>query len=150
MEWGSCTATDDYEVEGWECATVEVPLSYDGPTRRSITIALTRLPATDHATRIGSLLVNPGGPGGSGIEAVHFLVDELPGTEVGSTSSASTRGATALHAGRLRGGRRQGRRGRSGPDAGTPAEITALVDRLAAPRRAAPTPRVTCSLTWGR
>ena len=30
------------------------------------------------STRIGSLFVNPGGPGGSGIETVHYLVDELP------------------------------------------------------------------------
>ncbi|HEY8094151.1 MAG TPA: hypothetical protein VID93_10220, partial [Acidimicrobiales bacterium] len=78
VDWKSCPASDDYEVKGWECGTVDVPLDYAKPEGESITLALTRLPASDQATRIGSLLVNPGGPGGSGIETVHFLVDELP------------------------------------------------------------------------
>ena len=78
VAWAACPDSDDYDVEGWECGTIEVPLDYDQPQGQTITIALTRAPATDQATRIGSLVVNPGGPGGSGIEAAHFLVDELP------------------------------------------------------------------------
>ncbi|MGW0230430.1 alpha/beta fold hydrolase [Actinopolymorpha singaporensis] len=49
-----------------DCGTVEVPLNYADPSGRSISVAVTRLPATDHAHRLGSLAVNPGGPGGSG------------------------------------------------------------------------------------
>ena len=47
-----------------------VPLDYDRPRGATISIALTRLPATDPARRIGSLFLNPGGPGGSGVDFV--------------------------------------------------------------------------------
>jgi len=49
-----------------QCGTLQVPLDYSTPDGRRITIAFTRLPATDQAHRLGSLALNPGGPGGSG------------------------------------------------------------------------------------
>ncbi len=49
-----------------ECGTVSVPLDHDRPRGRHITVALTRLKAADQARRLGSLALNPGGPGGSG------------------------------------------------------------------------------------
>ncbi|WP_202805808.1 alpha/beta fold hydrolase [Actinopolymorpha alba] len=49
-----------------ECGTLEVPLDYRNPGGEQITIAVTRLKATDTARRIGSLALNSGGPGGSG------------------------------------------------------------------------------------
>ena len=49
-----------------ECGTVSAPLDYDRPHGRQITVALTRLKAQDRARRLGSLALNPGGPGGSG------------------------------------------------------------------------------------
>jgi pimeloyl-ACP methyl ester carboxylesterase len=49
-----------------ECGTVGVPLDYSRPHGRQITVALTRLKAVDRAHRLGSLALNPGGPGGSG------------------------------------------------------------------------------------
>jgi len=49
-----------------ECGTVSAPLDYSRPHGRQITVALTRLKATDQAHRLGSLALNPGGPGGSG------------------------------------------------------------------------------------
>src|SRR4051794_9206985 len=49
-----------------DCGTVSVPLDYRKPAGKHITVALTRLKATDRAHRLGSLAVNPGGPGGSG------------------------------------------------------------------------------------
>jgi pimeloyl-ACP methyl ester carboxylesterase len=49
-----------------ECGTVSVPLDYDKPGGRQITIEVTRLRAVDQTRRLGSLAVNPGGPGGSG------------------------------------------------------------------------------------
>ncbi|GIE97277.1 alpha/beta hydrolase [Paractinoplanes rishiriensis] len=49
-----------------ECGTVSVPLDYERPQGRQITVALTRLKAVDQAHRLGSLAMNPGGPGGSG------------------------------------------------------------------------------------
>ena len=56
--------------DGFECATARVPLDYDRPAGRTIELALTRLPATDRARRIGALFVNPGGPGNSAVEYV--------------------------------------------------------------------------------
>jgi pimeloyl-ACP methyl ester carboxylesterase len=53
-------------VSGLECTTVRVPLDYADPTGEQITIGLNRLPARDPSQRIGSLIVNPGGPGGAG------------------------------------------------------------------------------------
>ncbi len=49
-----------------DCGTVEVPLDYAYPEGRRITVAITRLRATDRAHRLGTIAVNPGGPGGSG------------------------------------------------------------------------------------
>jgi pimeloyl-ACP methyl ester carboxylesterase len=53
---------------GFLCASITVPLDYAHPAAGSITLKLIRLPAKDPAHRIGSLLINPGGPGASGIE----------------------------------------------------------------------------------
>src|SRR5215213_11324992 len=47
--------------DGFECATVPVPLDYDDPLGAQIAIAVIRLPAGDPAQRIGSLMLNPGG-----------------------------------------------------------------------------------------
>ena len=49
-----------------ECGSVSAPLDYGRPHGRQITVALTRLKALDQAHRLGSLALNPGGPGGSG------------------------------------------------------------------------------------
>ncbi len=61
LHWTPCN-------EQFQCATAWVPLDYDHPRRGKIAIALARLPATDPARRIGSLFLNPGGPGGSGVD----------------------------------------------------------------------------------
>jgi pimeloyl-ACP methyl ester carboxylesterase len=53
-----------------QCARARVPLDYDQPLGPSISLALIRLPATDQAHKIGSIFLNPGGPGGSGVDAV--------------------------------------------------------------------------------
>jgi pimeloyl-ACP methyl ester carboxylesterase len=57
--------------DGFECATVEVPLDYADPAAGTTTLALIRLPATGE--RIGSLFTNPGGPGASGVDVVRGL-----------------------------------------------------------------------------
>jgi len=51
-----------------QCATVRLPLDYDEPDGASVEIALLRVKARKQASRIGSLFVNPGGPGGSGTD----------------------------------------------------------------------------------
>src|SRR4051812_42906075 len=55
---------------GFQCGTVNVPLDYAHPDNgRHLTLAVNRLPA--EGPRKGSLVVNPGGPGGSGVQFVH-------------------------------------------------------------------------------
>jgi pimeloyl-ACP methyl ester carboxylesterase len=56
--------------EAFQCATAVVPLDYDRPKGKQITLALARLPAANPSRRIGSLFLNPGGPGGSGVDFV--------------------------------------------------------------------------------
>ncbi len=53
---------------GFYCTTVEVPLNYQQPDAGTIGLSVIKLPAQDQAHRLGSLLVNPGGPGGSGVD----------------------------------------------------------------------------------
>ncbi|WP_081844487.1 alpha/beta hydrolase [Cellulomonas sp. URHE0023] len=59
LEWSSCDAG--------ECATARVPLDYADPSGDSIELALARSRATS-GDPIGSLLINPGGPGASGVD----------------------------------------------------------------------------------
>jgi pimeloyl-ACP methyl ester carboxylesterase len=54
-------------ASGYQCSKLTVPLNYDDPSGAAIQIAVVRKPATDKAHRLGSLVVNPGGPGGSGV-----------------------------------------------------------------------------------
>src|SRR4051794_13871438 len=49
-----------------QCAEITVPLDYSAPEGRTITVAISRLKATDPTKRRGVLLTNPGGPGGPG------------------------------------------------------------------------------------
>ncbi|MEU7694866.1 hypothetical protein [Microbispora hainanensis] len=49
------------------CAEVTVPLDHRRPPGRTITITISRLPATDPARRRGVLLTTGGGPGGPGV-----------------------------------------------------------------------------------
>jgi pimeloyl-ACP methyl ester carboxylesterase len=64
LTWRSCMGSVGGEQV--QCATLQVPLDYAHPGGPTIGLALDRLPATGH--RIGSLLVNPGGPGASGLQ----------------------------------------------------------------------------------
>ena len=61
----------------FECATVKVPLDYAHPSGDTIDLAVIRLPAGDESKRVGSLLINPGGPGASGVEYARQARDVL-------------------------------------------------------------------------
>src|SRR5215218_8480714 len=78
VAWSKCHA----QLGPFQCATVQVPLDYDQPDGATISIALGRLPATDPQHRIGSLLINPGGPGGSGVSFTLFEGPSLYTDEV--------------------------------------------------------------------
>ena len=63
---------------GLRCASLRVPLDYAHPAGRKITLALSEVPATaPPSQRQGVLLVNPGGPGGSGIAMAGFVAQGL-------------------------------------------------------------------------
>lgn len=61
VSWRACR-------ESFECGTLTVPLDYAKPDGDTIELSLLRVPAADEEQRVGSLVVNPGGPGGSGVD----------------------------------------------------------------------------------
>ncbi|WP_018682946.1 alpha/beta hydrolase [Actinokineospora enzanensis] len=63
LDWRPCPADG-----GQQCAQVQVPLNHRDPRGREITLAVARIPASDQRHRIGSLFINPGGPGLSATE----------------------------------------------------------------------------------
>ncbi|MFF2780610.1 alpha/beta hydrolase [Streptomyces sp. NPDC058052] len=71
-DWQRC---DDIGGD-WRCATVNVPLDHAKPTGATLPVALIRKEATDRKRRIGSLLFNFGGPGGSGVDILPELAGE--------------------------------------------------------------------------
>ena len=69
LEWERCS--------GGQCAQLEVPQSYEEPEGETIRIEVLRVPARKQSQRLGALVVNPGGPGGSGVDyarAADFIV----------------------------------------------------------------------------
>jgi pimeloyl-ACP methyl ester carboxylesterase len=66
--WSSCG-------KGFLCADIRVPRDYAAPTHGYVNVSIIDLPATDRKARIGSLVINPGGPGGSGVEFVRDALD---------------------------------------------------------------------------
>ncbi|HOT56655.1 MAG TPA: alpha/beta hydrolase [Ornithinibacter sp.] len=69
LAWSDC--------EGAQCATLTVPLDYAQPQGDTIEVSVIKVPAARESRRIGSLVVNPGGPGGSGVDyarAADFIV----------------------------------------------------------------------------
>ncbi|HXO24338.1 MAG TPA: alpha/beta hydrolase [Streptosporangiaceae bacterium] len=61
LDWQPCDG-------GFQCAELVVPFDYARPAGPRFTLPVVKLPAADPAHRIGALVVNPGGPGGSGVQ----------------------------------------------------------------------------------
>jgi pimeloyl-ACP methyl ester carboxylesterase len=61
LRWSRCD-------QGFECSTLTVPLDHAKPTGETIKVSVLRVPASGPGKRIGSLVVNPGGPGGDGLD----------------------------------------------------------------------------------
>ncbi|MCX5193475.1 alpha/beta hydrolase [Streptomyces sp. NBC_00249] len=74
LTWSGC-ATPRYPT--LQCASLKVPLDHDHPAGRQISLALTRVPHTAKTSQ-GPLLVNPGGPGGSGRTLAGYIAAALP------------------------------------------------------------------------
>ncbi|MGW6904708.1 alpha/beta hydrolase [Streptomyces sp. NPDC054940] len=74
LTWKKC-GTKNYPT--LQCASLKVPLDHARPQGRQITLALSRVPHTAKQYQ-GPLLVNPGGPGGSGLTLAGFVAAALP------------------------------------------------------------------------
>ena len=62
LDWQICPSGEN------ECATLTVPVDYQHPDGDTIELAVLRAPATDREARIGSMVVDPGGPGASAVD----------------------------------------------------------------------------------
>ncbi|UJV41981.1 alpha/beta hydrolase [Streptomyces sp. AMCC400023] len=71
LTWADCQG-------GYECANAEVPLDYRAPEGKKITLAVVRKKAADPAKRKGTLFMQPGGPGNSGVDFVRNNYAGLP------------------------------------------------------------------------
>jgi pimeloyl-ACP methyl ester carboxylesterase len=65
LEWQPCG-------HGFWCSTMLVPLDYADPDGTAITLAVAKRPAAN-SKKLGSLIINPGGPGGSGVGYVGYF-----------------------------------------------------------------------------
>ncbi|NAS26414.1 alpha/beta fold hydrolase [Herbidospora sp. NEAU-GS84] len=75
--WRACAGPDT--PADLECAAIEVPVDWARPHGATITLDLARLPATEPARRIGSVLGVPGGPGAKGVEDLRRAAADLTG-----------------------------------------------------------------------
>ena len=66
IDWKDCSN----ETTTFQCGTVTVPVDYEHPDGKTITLAVKKLPALDGDAEHGSLFLNYGGPGASGVEVV--------------------------------------------------------------------------------
>jgi hypothetical protein len=81
IDWGACEVSGPSDpMNKAQCAQVEVPLDYGRPNGRKISIAVSRFRHTDEKNYQGTLFVNPGGPGGTGIEYAPALARWIGGT----------------------------------------------------------------------
>ncbi|MFC7532904.1 alpha/beta hydrolase [Actinoplanes sp. GCM10030250] len=74
LAWGPCDPAEE-APERVLCGSLDVPVDWANPAGPKFRLALAKLPAADPARRIGSLLINPGGPGGSGVGFAYQAAD---------------------------------------------------------------------------
>lgn len=75
LTWTKCEDT-------FQCATASAPLDWSDPSRDSIDLALIRASASSKP--MGTIFVNPGGPGGSGYDFIRDSLDYAVGTKLSS------------------------------------------------------------------
>jgi pimeloyl-ACP methyl ester carboxylesterase len=90
LTWADCApyatsedARSAFQAKDIQCARLTVPLDYAKPDGTTITLGLLRHKATDAGSRIGSLVVNPGGPGASGMVAAAGLIKPTSSSDLG-------------------------------------------------------------------
>ncbi|GLZ31349.1 peptidase [Lentzea sp. NBRC 105346] len=67
IDWKPCPEKPEVE-----CGTLTLPIDWKNPGGEKFGLAVARRKATDQAHRVGSLVINPGGPGGSGVDFAMF------------------------------------------------------------------------------
>lgn len=78
LRWGSCAGVGSAQhVGGDQCAVLAVPLDRSASAGPTLGLQLIRRPASSTGSRVGSLLINPGGPGGSTVKEFDDLVGQL-------------------------------------------------------------------------
>jgi pimeloyl-ACP methyl ester carboxylesterase len=78
LNWSDCAEGSPAALAGFVCATAEVPLDYSKPRGTSISLAVVKHAATEPVHRLGTLFINPGGPGGTGTGDVPNWFDFFP------------------------------------------------------------------------
>ncbi|MFD2094212.1 alpha/beta hydrolase [Blastococcus deserti] len=87
IEWTDCNEQIQQLIAGrpgsdrdlsFDCGRTEVPISYDEPEGATLPLFLVRAVSGTRTDRIGSLMINPGGPGASGADAAISLALRLP------------------------------------------------------------------------
>ncbi len=73
LVFGTCPEDITEFYPALTCATLQVPVDYRQPTGATIPLLVTKRSANNPAKRLGSLVVNPGGPGGSGVIAAGYV-----------------------------------------------------------------------------
>jgi pimeloyl-ACP methyl ester carboxylesterase len=71
LDWRPCD-------NGFECARLLVPFDYARPAGRRFSLPVIKLPAAQPSRRVGALVINPGGPGGSGVHYALGARSEFP------------------------------------------------------------------------
>jgi pimeloyl-ACP methyl ester carboxylesterase len=93
ISWHRCRVNADDEIgkeldaSGAQCAELTVPVDYRAPHGRTTTVAIARRKATDRAHRLGTLMINTGGPGESR-SGITWMVKGMPPFVVGSPKVA--------------------------------------------------------------
>lgn len=80
LDFGACAPSDNPAVDltGFQCATATVPLDWQDPSGSTISLAVVKHPAGNAAQKIGTLMFNPGGPGGTGTSEFPQWIDGFP------------------------------------------------------------------------
>ena len=81
IQWANCPGEMPSNLD---CGQFQVPLDWSKPNGAQITLGMTRVNATDNSARIGSLVFNPGGPGGI---ATQFCQYQAMGVQIFSEAT---------------------------------------------------------------
>ncbi|MFF2953214.1 alpha/beta hydrolase [Kitasatospora sp. NPDC057965] len=85
ITWAACApdakaAAQKIDISLMKCGKLRVPLDYTNPSGEALDLAVIKNPAAKPDQRLGSLMVNPGGPGGSGVDMVKTFDKDFQGT----------------------------------------------------------------------